>query len=273
MAAPQSRRRRSGFTALRVEGSILPAEFLSRVAGLGARHQGGADYGLSASLGLKEEIARYWRIGSDLHRRYAERRGRRGLDGMRVGVEEWLVPFLHTLLGYDDLAETGAVTLDDRVFALSHHAFAGAVPALLTTREFDLDKAHPRFGQEGRRQAPHGSMQEYLNGQDAALWGLVGNGARLRLLRDNPSLTRPAYIEADLDLIFDEELYPGLRGAVARSPRQPVAAHRPQAGRLHHRGLAGPGTQDGSARAHRSSPRRHRGATCARQRLSAASAE
>ena len=186
----------------------MPAEFLSRVAGLGATQQDGADYGLSASLGIKEEIARYWRIGSDLHRRYAERRGRQGLDDERVGVEEWLVPFLNSLLGYDDLAETAPVALDDRVFKLSHHAFSGAVPALLTTRAFDLDKAYSHFGQEGRRQAPHGSMQEYLNCQDAALWGLVGNGARLRLLRDNPSLTRPAYIEADLDLIFDEELYP-----------------------------------------------------------------
>jgi hypothetical protein len=40
------------------------------------------------------------------------------------------------------------------------------------------------------------------------LWGIVANGTRLRLLRDNPSLTRPAFIEADLERIFEEGLYP-----------------------------------------------------------------
>ena len=50
-------------------------------------------------------------------------------------------------------------------------------------------------------------MQEYLNTEDACLWGIISNGSKLRVLRDNASLTRPSFIEADLDLIFDEELY------------------------------------------------------------------
>ena len=82
------------------------------------------------------------------------------------------------------------------------------MPLLLVTRHFDLDKADRRFGHEGRRQAPHDLMQEFLNAEDASLWGIVSNGSKLRLLRDNPSLTRPAYLEADLDLIFQEDLYP-----------------------------------------------------------------
>ncbi len=50
-------------------------------------------------------------------------------------------------------------------------------------------------------------MQEYLNAAPAILWGIVANGPRLRLLRNNPSLTRPAFVEADLERIFDEGLY------------------------------------------------------------------
>ena len=201
-------RRSHGFTALRIEGGILPPEFLQSVAALEAPRQAGADYGLSKSLAIKEELARYWRIGSDLYVRYAERRPRRDLRSAQVDIEEWLVPFLRSLLGYDDLASSGAIVLDDRVFNLSHHACGGAVPLLLVTRDFDLDKADLRLGQDGRRQAAHGTMQEYLNAEDAALWGMVSNGSKLRLLRDNASLTRPSYIEADLDLIFAEELYP-----------------------------------------------------------------
>ena len=197
-----------GFTALKVEGGILPPEFLTEVAALEAPRQSGADYGLSKSLAIKEEIARYWRIGNDLYGRYAERRPRRDLPASRVAVDDWLVPFLRTLLGYDDLATAGSVELEDRVFRLSHRACGGAVPLLLVTHDFDLDRADPRLGGNGRRLAPHGVMQEYLNAEAEALWGMVSNGSKLRILRDNPSLTRPSYIEADLDLVFTEELYP-----------------------------------------------------------------
>ena len=200
-------RRNRGFTALRVEGGILPPEFLQSVAALEAPHQSGAEYGLSRSLALKEELARYWRIAGDLHRGYAERRNRRDLRGFRVGVEEWLAPLLRRLLGYHDLAPCGSTVLEERTFRLTHRALGGAVPMLLVTHDFDLDKFDKRLGEDGRRQAAHGTLQEYLNAEDAALWGLVSNGSKLRLLRDNASLSRPSFIEADLDLMFAEELY------------------------------------------------------------------
>ena len=201
-------RKSHAFAALRVTGGILPPEFLRTVAALKAPRQNGADYGLSQSLALKDEIARYWRIAGDLYSRYALRRARRDLDARRVGVKEWLEPLLRSVLGYDDLTAAGSAAERDRVFKLTHRACGGAVPLLLEARGFDLDKADPHFGWEGRREAPHGLVQEYLNAADACLWGIVSNGAKLRILRDNPSLTRPACIEADLDLIFEEELYP-----------------------------------------------------------------
>ncbi len=201
-------RKSHAFAALRVTGGILPPEFLRTVAALKAPRQNGADYGLSQSLALKDEIARYWRIAGDLYSRYALRRARRDLDARRVGVKEWLEPLLRSVLGYDDLTAAGSAAERDRVFKLTHRACGGAVPLLLAARGFDLDKADPHFGWEGRREAPHGLVQEYLNAADACLWGIVSNGAKLRILRDNPSLTRPACIEADLDLIFEEELYP-----------------------------------------------------------------
>jgi hypothetical protein len=40
------------------------------------------------------------------------------------------------------------------------------------------------------------------------LWGIVSNGLRLRLLRDNISLTRQAYIEFDLEAMMAGEAYP-----------------------------------------------------------------
>lgn len=201
-------RRSHGFTALRVEGGLLPPEFLQTVAELDAPRQASSDYGISKSLAIKEELARYWRIASDLYAAYADRYPREDLSPQRVGVSDWLVPLLHSVFNYDDLEKAGRTVLDDREFRLTHHACSSSVPLLLVTRHFELDKADRRFGHEGRRQAPHDLMQEFLNAEDASLWGIVSNGSKLRILRDNPSLTRPSYLEADLDLIFQEDLYP-----------------------------------------------------------------
>ena len=201
-------RRSHGFTALKVEGGILPPEFLQTIAELDAPRQASSDYGISKSLAIKEELARYWRIASDLYSAYAERYPREDLSAQRVGVSDWLVPLLRSVFSYDDLKKSGRISLDEREFKLTHRACSSSVPFLLVARAFDLDKADNRFGYEGRRQAPHDMMQEYLNAEDASLWGIVSNGSKLRILRDNPSLTRPSYLEADLDLIFQEELYP-----------------------------------------------------------------
>ncbi|MBF0629480.1 MAG: N-6 DNA methylase [Magnetococcales bacterium] len=202
------RNQNHGFTVLKVEGNILPPEFLQKVAALAAPRQANTDYDVSKSFNIKDEIGRYWRIGLDLWSDYASRRERRDGVAARVGIEEWLVPFLKQVLGYQDLERSPSVTSGDRQFPVSHRACGGSVPVLLTTREFDLDKADARFGDEGRKRPPHGLIQEYLNAEDSCLWGLVANGEKMRLLRDNPSLTRPACVEADLERIFQEQLYP-----------------------------------------------------------------
>jgi hypothetical protein len=51
------------------------------------------------------------------------------------------------------------------------------------------------------------AVQDWLNARDGALWGLCSNGIQLRLVRDNASLTRPAFIEADLRRIFEGEAF------------------------------------------------------------------
>ncbi len=203
----RSRRYTSEFTALRLVGGILPAEFLQEVAALRANHQSHSDYGISKSLSLKDEIARYWRIANDLYDEYSRQRAREDIDVEKTGVAQWLVPLLQEVLGFRDVVRTKAVSIGERRFGISHEAYQGAVPMLLTTYFRDLDKPEARFGEDGKRRSPHNLMQEYLNASSRCLWGIVSNGAKLRIVRNNPSLTRPAFIEADLDLIFREQLY------------------------------------------------------------------
>src|SRR5207248_503138 len=47
-----------------------------------------------------------------------------------------------------------------------------------------------------------------LNRSPEFQWGLVSNGLLLRMLRDNASLTRQAFVEFDLESIFSAEAYP-----------------------------------------------------------------
>ena len=71
-----------------------------------------------------------------------------------------------------------------------------------------MDTPLPELGDDQRRRSAFGLLQEILNASEAALWGLAADGLSLRIARDNASLTRPAWIEADLSRIFTEDLYP-----------------------------------------------------------------
>ena len=66
-----------GLTAIRVEGGLFPYDFVERIAQRQAPRQRDSDYGLSRSLELREELARYWRIANDLYSAFSERRQRR----------------------------------------------------------------------------------------------------------------------------------------------------------------------------------------------------
>jgi hypothetical protein len=196
-----------GFTAIRVEGGLLPPEYLQTINALNARSQANMDYGLTRSLNIKDEIGRYWRMASDLWSDYQERRKRTDMEPGRVAIETWLRPLFEDILGYHDIAPCPSVAIGSRHFPIGYNACTSTVPLVMTGHTFDLDRADMRFGDEGRRRPPHGLLQEYLNAADNCLWGMVSNGNLVRLVRDNPSMTRPAFIEADLERIFAEQLF------------------------------------------------------------------
>jgi hypothetical protein len=191
--------------ALRIEGGLLPAEFIQNLLELKADQQSAADYGIPPGLNLKDEIGRCWRIASALWADFKLRRDKPGTKPDEVALKNWLIPLFTRVLGFDGWSATSGETIDDRRFPLTHKL--GPVPLLLLSHTTDLDRSDSRFAPEGRRRSPHATIQELLNANDEALWGIASNGYVLRILRDNPSMTRPAYIEADLSRIFEEERY------------------------------------------------------------------
>ncbi|MEZ5278969.1 MAG: N-6 DNA methylase [Acidimicrobiales bacterium] len=108
-------------------------------------------------------------------------------------------------LGFAGLAQARATSIDGKEYAISHEWGASVAVHLLGAR-VPIDRRSPRVP-GAAKSSPHGLVQEFLNRSDAHLWAVVSNGHTLRLLRDNASLTRQAYVEFDLQAIFEGELY------------------------------------------------------------------
>jgi len=205
-----SRRNNSelAFTAIRIEGGLLATDFLNRIAHFDAGEQTEADYQIPKGLKLRDEIGRYWKIAQNLWQDFQLGRPRADHDTYQFTVREFLEPFCRQVLGFADLQAVGSVMQGERIFPIGFQAVAGRVPLVFAAHNQGLEKADLRFGDGIRRRSPFLLTQEYLNASDGILWAIVSNGLKLRILRDNPSLTRPAYIEVDLEALFTEELYP-----------------------------------------------------------------
>ncbi|MGW7466029.1 Eco57I restriction-modification methylase domain-containing protein [Streptomyces xantholiticus] len=199
------------FTAVTTVGGLLPADMLLRVAE--ARNLPGtksADYGLPSSVPVRDEAERAWEYLKPLWRELrtalpsdpvtgapaADPTGRAGTD--------WLAQ-LFRKLDFGALTEVGAAGIPadsdpDKHFAVSHRHGPALVHRIRWNQE--LDK-RPAAGQV----PPQSMLQDCLNRTEAHLWAVLTNGRRLRLLRDSSSFATAAYVEFDLEAIFDGELF------------------------------------------------------------------
>ena len=201
-------RQRHQFTTIRTEGSILPADLLQRInereAGLAGLKPD--DYHLPGNLKLNEAINQSWNrlLGAWTAFRSALVKLPDTDPATTLTREKWLLPVFNEL-GYGRLLTARAIEFDSRSYPVSHgwqHT-----PLHLVGAGVDLDKR--TAGVAGAaRMSPHGLVQELLNRSEAHLWGMVSNGLRLRILRDNVSLTRQAYVEFDLEAMMNGELSP-----------------------------------------------------------------
>lgn len=192
------------FDAITLEGSLISPAKLAEVAERKAGEQSEVDYHIPKGLTLRDETARYFRIGQALFRELFA--GNRPSQQATVRFAQEL---LRDVFGFADIdVVTGPKVHGDRTYVVSLDALKGRVPVVIVPPSDDLDDASTHLSQDRRRSAAT-SLQDWLNAEENALWGLCCNGERLRVLRDNQSLTRPAYIEANLRQIFESEDFAG----------------------------------------------------------------
>jgi hypothetical protein len=201
-------RRRSAtlqFNAIRLVGGLLPASLLEQIARQEAAGQKASDYGLQKNQRLQVAVDQAWSRARTLWQQAQELRSR----GEGTPWAPWFTrQLLEQVFGWSDLAPCPPRQLAEAQFPISHQAFSGAVPLVLTGLPTDeLDRGHPQFGQEGRKRSPHSCLQECLNADDSSNWGLLGNGTSLRLLHDNPALVKPAYVQVEIGDILSGGLF------------------------------------------------------------------
>jgi hypothetical protein len=207
--ATRSRRSDTGLENVRTQGAILPIELLVLGAGADARLEGlrPEDFHLSGGQRLNEKITECWEKLQRCWSIFQDKRGRldEGDYGTTLTRNEWLLP-LFGALDYGRLERNRpAPEVNGKRYAISHRAAEPVAIHLVSFRQRldspDTDK------RAGARVSPHSLLQEFLNESDAHLYGFVSNGLKFRILRDNASLVRPAYIEFDLETIMETKAF------------------------------------------------------------------
>ncbi|MCL2779674.1 MAG: N-6 DNA methylase [Polyangiaceae bacterium] len=201
----KTRESQLAFEALAIEGALLSPEWLSKVAQLQAGIQTEADYRVPKGLNLRDEIGRYWRIAQAHWSDFKS--GREAQADAKATAQRFVLTLLREAFGFTSLAPVEPAVVQERAYPIGHAALDGRAPVVVAPADSGLDTLSPMFGDGARRRSAFGLAQEYLNAQDGALWGIASDGASLRIVRDNASLTRPAWVEADLQRIFTEERY------------------------------------------------------------------
>lgn len=188
------------FDALTLEGGLIAPAMLERIAAREAEEQTETDYGIPKGLTLRDEMARYFRIGQALYREFKQSDA--PTTARTIGFVEKI---LQDVFAFQDIKKIGAKTLDEHTYAVTLEALDGRVPVVIVPPSDGLDRASEHLPSDGRKRSAATAIQDWLNADEESLWGFCSNGDRLRLVRDNASLTRPAYLEADLQQIFEND--------------------------------------------------------------------
>jgi hypothetical protein len=168
---------------------MLPADLLKKVAegsrdlaGLSSEH-----YHLPDTERISTAVSRAWTRLRTAWSGFKAATAGLGQGDLGIGLtrEKWLLQ-LFQALDYGRLQTAKGLKVKDKVYAISH--LWRTVPIHLVGFRVDLDRRQKGVAGAAKI-SPHGLIQDYLNQELASLWGMVSNGLRLRLLRDNVSLT------------------------------------------------------------------------------------
>lgn len=194
------------FVGVRVVGGLLPADLLAKLVAGQAEGLSSKDFHLAAGETVRDAANRVW-----AYLRGAWATYRTALDALpdhdaATGLtRERFTLVLLDQLGYGRVHPTGkgGLHVGDRSFPISH--VWGNVPIHLLGRVAVDTRTKGVAGAAGA--SPQSMVQELLNRSDEYLWAILANATTMRLVRDSTSLVGSAYVEFDLEAIFEGDLF------------------------------------------------------------------
>ena len=194
------------FTTVRSEGTMLPADILRRIAREDVEGMKPQDYDLPSGLKLNEAITQAWTRALAHWEDFKEVRAAipaHDETGGQPTRQKWLMPLLE-ILGFGKVPRTKSQEIDGRPYPIQF--FWDKVPLHLLGCKLPIDKRTKGVAGAATN-SPHSLVQEFLNRSEEHLWAILTNGLQLRVLRDNASLSRQAFVEFDLEAMMDGEVY------------------------------------------------------------------
>ncbi|HLX89798.1 MAG TPA: hypothetical protein VKR22_15240, partial [Acidimicrobiales bacterium] len=198
----------SQFATITTEGGLLPSDLIARLVGDTSSLPGTGedDYHVTPGKKLREVINRSWNDLLGAWQIFQPQAARFSPDDhtSRLTWDRWLLP-LFAELGYGQLQRIPeSIVIDGKEYPVSHHHDQ----ALIHLLGWNVPISTRTAGVIGAAKAsPHSMVQELLNRSDNNLWAIVSNGRQFRILRDNSSLTRAAYVEFDLEQMFTDGVF------------------------------------------------------------------
>lgn len=190
---------------LKLEGGLFLPDVLEKAALGQARLQTEADYGIPKGLKLKDEYSRAFQIACAQWRSFAPLLDRSDFNAQRA-TATFVTELLRDAFGYVSVGAVTGIELGERSYPITHLAGSPvdpqrALPIVVAPHTLGLDDADTRFaiaGSGSRKKTAFQLAQELLNASPDHQWALVTNGKTIRLLRDAATLTRPSYLDIDL---------------------------------------------------------------------------
>ena len=196
------------FDTLRLEGALLLPDILEKAAHGELSDQTTAQYQVPKGLTLQDEYGRAFQIAQAQWKLFAPNMEREDTDASKL-THQFVRELLQDVLAYSDLTDCSSLIIGERSYPIDFIT-SGHVPIVIAPHYLALDEAHERFAIEGsgsRKKSAFQLAQEFLNASEECRWGIASNGRQLRLLRDAAALTRPSFLEFDLQGILDDVHY------------------------------------------------------------------
>ena len=193
--------------SITLEGGLFLPDQLEKAALGQASLQTEADYRIPKGLKLKDEYSRSFQIACAQWKPFAANLDREDVDARAV-TQSFVQELLRDAFGYTSIQLSEPILVYERRYPIS--LIAGHIPIVVAPFNAKLDDGLPELAVEGtgsRKKSAFQLAQEMLNASDEHLWAIVSNGKQLRILRDAASLTRPSFLEFDLQDVLEGQRF------------------------------------------------------------------